>query len=205
MERIRLYGRRFGRWLVLGRGTKRNHWVCRCDCGTERQVMSCNLTAGKSSSCGCTHAAANARRCATHGHAARERQAPEYKIWLGMRSRCQVKTNKAYRLYGARGITVCERWRHDFAAFLADMGPRPSSQHSIDRIDNDGDYEPGNCRWATVMEQANNKRGLRLISHHGKTRTLSSWAREIGVNPSTLSERIEKRGVTAALSAGRMR
>ena len=103
---------------------------------------------------------------------------PEYKSWLGMKDRCYNKNSKKYNRYGGRGIRVCDRWKASFLSFLEDMGPRPSDKKSIDRINNDGDYEPKNCRWANDKEQQNNRSNNHVISHQGKTMTISEWAAE---------------------------
>lgn len=108
-------------------------------------------------------------------------RSPEYIIWQQMKKRCFNASNPAYHNYGGRGIVVCARWRNDFAAFLDDMGKRPSEQHSLDRINNDGNYEPGNCRWATGKEQMNNCRINVFVEFNGKTQTLVQWARELGL------------------------
>jgi hypothetical protein len=107
-------------------------------------------------------------------------QTKEYRTWGHIRNRCNNKNSAAYRLYGARGIKVCERWKK-FENFLADMGPSPSPSHSIDRIDNDGNYEPGNCRWATTQEQAANKRNNVRFTFHGVTRIKEEWAKHFGI------------------------
>lgn len=105
---------------------------------------------------------------------------PEYKIWKGMRSRCTTPSDTNYYHYGANGIRVCERWS-DFAAFMADMGPRPTEKHSIDRIDSKGNYEPGNCRWATWAEQCANRSNAKLIEFRGETLSLTEWAVRLGM------------------------
>lgn len=114
----------------------------------------------------------------------------EYTIWAGMKSRCISKAPKVYRLYGARGIMVCERWRESFATFLADMGPRPSPKHSIDRIDNDGNYEPGNCRWATQSQQMRNTSQNHMVSIQGKKVPLVEAAEIVGINQNAALNRI---------------
>lgn len=116
----------------------------------------------------------------------------EYRAWSGMRDRCNRKGNAAWRYYGGRGITVCERWQ-SFENFLQDMGLRPSRQHSIDRINTDGNYEPGNCRWATKKEQSNNSRANNIISFQGQQRTLAEWADHTGIPRNTIKLR-QRRG-----------
>jgi hypothetical protein len=129
-----------------------------------------------------------------HGHKTKADTSPEYITWRNMIGRCSNPRGTSYPRYGGRGIEVCERWRADFLSFFADMGPKPSPQHSIERIDNDGNYEPGNCRWASLSEQANNRRSSRLIEHAGQRKTLVQWARASGIGVSTLHLRL-RRGV----------
>lgn len=125
-----------------------------------------------------------------HGHASEN--SPSYRTWRGMLTRCNNPADANRHNYGGRGIRVCDRWRTDFAAFLADMGERPSDDHSIDRIDVNGNYEPGNCRWATPTEQANNTRTNRLITIDGTTHTMAEWARLMGVRDCVPMNRIRR-------------
>lgn len=128
---------------------------------------------------------------------------PEYWSWASMRGRCLNPKNPAYRNYGGRGITICDRWQR-FEHFLADMGPRPSRAHSIDRIDNNGSYEPGNCRWATADVQSNNRRSNRRITINGETKGVSQWARHLGIGASTANMRLRRKGsLDLAERAGR--
>lgn len=117
------------------------------------------------------------------------RAIPEYEIWCGMRQRCCNPKSKAYRHYGARGIKVCDRWS-DFWTFKADMGPRPSAIHTLERIDNDGDYEPGNCCWATMKEQSNNRRSTRVVEYRGALMSLKAATEISGVDYNTVHHRI---------------
>jgi len=160
---VDLIGKRFGRWRVLEPYSKRYRsgrtclvlWLCRCDCGTKRVVIGTNLRAGKSTGCGCIRG----ERRTTHGHTRGRKQTRAYRIWNGMRQRCFNPNNPAYADYGGRGITVCENWRDDFESFFADMLDPPLGL-TLDRIDNDGNYEPGNCRWASYSMQNSNRRCL---------------------------------------------
>lgn len=120
------------------------------------------------------------------------RHTTEYRIWENMKARCANPRNRNYRKYGARGIVVCERWRNDFAAFFADMGPRPSGDHSIDRIDPNGNYEPSNCRWATQVEQNRNRRDNVTIEARGQTKCMAAWAEEAGMPLATMWNRYRR-------------
>ncbi len=192
-----LTGQKFFRLTVIR--TVRNHrnqkaWECLCSCGNTRVVTASNLYSGKSNSCGCYRNERTAARMTRHGHSAGGSRSKEYSTWMGMRSRCFNPADRRYADYGGRGITLCERWENSFEAFYADMGARPSPRHSIDRINNDGPYAPGNCRWATAQQQANNKRNNRILTHGGRSQTLSQWAVEIGIKPLALHHRIDSYG-----------
>jgi hypothetical protein len=154
-------GQRFGRLVVIEQTAiqKRGSfmWRCRCDCGTERLVNRSSLGNGNTTSCGCIRREKNVDRCTRHGHSKRGALTATWNSWRGMIERCASHDHIAYARYGGRGISVCDRWK-DFANFIADMGPRPKGL-SLDRFpNNDGNYEPGNCRWATQSEQRKNQR-----------------------------------------------
>lgn len=161
-------GMRFNRFTVVGEGDpyvrktgRERTYRVMCDCGEQRVVRVGYLRSGRSKSCGCYRAERNKVHRRIHGDAPKGRPSREYICWCTMVQRCENPKNAKYPLYGGRGITICARWRTSFANFLADMGRKPSPKHSIDRIDNDGNYEPGNCRWATGSQQASNQQRQR--------------------------------------------
>ena len=183
-------GQRFGRLLVLRQSertasSRHIRWTCRCDCGSEAEIVGTDLRRGRVQSCGCLRADRTREVVATHGRSSTR----EYRIWLGMRRRCNNPRFPKYEYYGGRGIRVCDRWANSFEAFLADMGDAPPGT-SIDRIDSNGNYEPTNCRLASSDTQARNRRGVRLISLRGETHSISEWAEVVGVHKGVISARI---------------
>jgi len=136
------------------KGNKKRYWLCRCDCGIEKIVESSNLRNGHSKSCGCLKNEMTGNRFRTHGR----RQTAEYRSWYAMKDRCLNNRCHAYKDYGGRGIRICPEWIKSFEKFYSDIGPKPSEIHSIDRIDNAGNYTKKNCKWSTPKEQANNRR-----------------------------------------------
>lgn len=205
-----MLGVRFGKLLVVAREANQPDgtavWRCVCDCGETRRVAGTGLRAGRHKSCGCASPRFTSEYLTTHGLTATR----TYRIWQGMKARCSdAAQGKARKLYFEKGIRVCERWQ-DFRTFLADMGEAPYGM-SIDRIDGNWHYEPGNCRWATSKQQANNTSANRLITNNGQTMTLSAWAEKCGVKANTLLYRLQ-RGVpveraleVSIVHAGRLR
>lgn len=179
-----------------GRDGGGRHAIFRCHCGNEFRAYFFAVKYGKTHSCGCYRRAWTRAKSLKHGNN-RGKEAggrtPEYRTWANMKHRCECPTGRMWKYYGGRGIKVCDRWQ-EFPAFLADMGLRPSPQHSIERINTDGNYEPTNCRWATDVEQANNKSNNLRITIEGETKTLSEWARVSGISAGTIITRYKRYG-----------
>lgn len=175
MYKIDLTGRRFGTWTVISfsRNADATFWNCRCDCGVEREVRAGLLSRGSSTNCGCQR-----KHVVKHGHSRRGKRTRTYRIWKAMHSRVKPAYVQA-RDYFARGISVCDRWS-DYESFLSDMGEAPDGL-SIDRIDNDGNYEPQNCRWATAKTQRENSRRIVMVELNGRLLHLKDAASEIGI------------------------
>jgi hypothetical protein len=162
-----LIGQRFGRLSVISQlqstAAGQARWLARCDCGGEVRAPGADLRQGRTISCGCLKAERVAKLNASHGHSVNRIHTPEYTAWSNMKDRCRPES-KDRHLYYDRGIVVCERWARSFEAFFNDMGRKPSPELSLDRIDNDRGYEPGNCRWATAREQRLNQRGMKVAA-----------------------------------------
>lgn len=189
-----LRGARFGKLVVIQKQPTagRPKWLCRCDCGATKEALAKTLLNGGTQSCGCLRIAFNQKR-STHGQA----QSSEYRTWAAMITRTTNEKHRSYHNYGGRGIKVCERWLHSFQNFLDDMGSRPTPEHSIDRIDVNGNYEPGNCRWITMAEQAANRRDARHITHAGRTMNSAAWSKISGVHKQAIYCRFFEQGWTA--------
>jgi hypothetical protein len=176
--RIDISGQRFERLTVIrpiGTRYKKVHWLCLCDCGRDTIVATGSLQSGHIRSCGCLYVDSRSTTNCTH----RLSGTPEHRVWKGMITRCENQGRDFYPRYGGRGIKVCREWRESFPQFLADMGHRPSDRHTLERKDNDGDYEPSNCRWATMVEQGQNTSRTHRITFRGETLGANAWARRL--------------------------
>lgn len=180
-------GRRFGSLLVVRISGRKKYggrteilWECACDCGVTVVVFGGNVRSGKTKSCGCKRLLDVPRGSSTW----------QYNVWRNILSRCYQANCPSYPRYGGRGIKVCDRWKNSFKAFLEDIGNPPTGAHSIDRVNNDGDYEPGNVRWATPTEQANNSRRNRKVTYNGESVTIAQLARKTGVRYGLLRDRL---------------
>jgi hypothetical protein len=180
----------FGRLTLIQKVPTRHdrkiRWMCRCICGAQCVVQQHYLRTGHTKSCGCYCKDINSALHRTHGRT----HTTEYNIWASMIQRCENPKNAAFPDYGGRGIAVCERWRHDYTVFLADMGTRPSPRHTIERKNNSLGYSPENCIWATFREQQRNRRSNHWITFNGETKVLNDWAATFKIQRATLKERL---------------
>jgi hypothetical protein len=186
-----LAGLKSGRLKAISlAATHPSKWLCACDCGNTAIILAKLLKNGKTGSCGCLRREVSARRVRTHGKA----KTKLYNVWCAMKRRCFNRNTADYYLYGGRGISVCDRWLNDFATFAADMG-EPFKGAMIERIDNDGNYCPENCTWATIKQQCRNRRSAVMIEAFGEKKSQSEWAKNLGVPDSEICK-VRKRGTT---------
>lgn len=193
--RTDLTNKRFGRLLVVKFVGKGKHgepmWECLCDCGNIKNVSTGHLANGDTRSCGCFYNETRHAINAIHG----ESKSRLYKIWAGIKSRCYDKQSRSYHKYGQRGIVVCQEWRDSYESFKAwSVANGYTEELTLDRKDNDGNYCPENCRWATQKEQQNNRRNNHLLTYDGETLTVSQWNEKLGFPKGTISQRLNKLG-----------
>lgn len=180
-------GRTFGLLTIVNRLPK-GKCVCTCACGATGVIKQyASVTNGSVKSCSCAWRAAHTK----HGDAGNGQTAPEYRTWQYMRERCYNESYHYYHRYGGRGIKVCDEWRNDYSAFLAYVGRRPAKGYSLDRINNDGNYEPGNVRWATKRQQCRNTSRSRTLSAFGQTATIAEWSEQTGIRNNLIARRLD--------------
>lgn len=178
-----LTGEMFHSWTVLcaaEKAGKHMRWLCKCSCGKEKVIYATHLVGGKSKS------------CSAGGNHGIGKKTPGHSSWVAMRARCGREKHPMYHRYGGRGIKVCPEWRESFLAFYRDMGERPDGM-TLERIDGDGDYTPGNCTWASIKDQANNRCDNRYVEHDGVVLTIAQLADKLSLNYETLYSRIRRK------------
>lgn len=197
-----LIGQKFGRLTVLGLSEKqsgrKSYWVCKCECGNKKLVRSDCLKRGQVQSCGCMKKEQNGINLdqTTHGDTQRGSNKRLWQTWQGMKQRTSNPNNKAFAMYGGRGITVCDEWQENYTAFRDwALSHGYADNLTIERIDVNGNYEPSNCRWATLKDQCNNRRTNVLIEWEGKTQNIKQWADEKGFNYRVLHDRYHRYGL----------
>ncbi len=194
-----MMGMSFGRLTVI-QYAGLNHknfamWKCRCECGKTTTVYGSALRNGHTRSCGCLnreHTARMGKGNLKHGHSRRTGASITYRSWQSMIQRCENPSHTEYMNYGGRGITICTRWRESFDSFLDDMGSRPNNRFEIERINNDGNYDPSNCRWASRQDQCRNMRSNRMLACDGQTRCLAEWVEITGISRGTIKSRLAR-------------
>lgn len=185
-------GQKFGRLTVVGEGARApSYWIFRCDCGASAEYRRDAVFRGNTTSCGCAHRDIMKARI-KHGHSRVGKISPEFQAYRGMMGRCYNPGNSRYPLYGGRGIVVCDRWKGNFPVFYEDIGPKPSPKHSLDRINNDGNYSPDNCRWATPSEQARNRSTNRLVVLDQRRITVAEASERLGIPYNRLHKQLPR-------------
>jgi len=189
---INIIGQKFNKLTVISRAPDKQKWKpiynCLCDCGNKVIVYNYNLKNNHTTSCGCHQKRVASKKNRTHYLTG----STEYRTWANMKNRCYNTRSKRFNDWGGRGIKVCDRWIDSFENFLEDMGKKPTPQHSIDRIDNNGNYTPSNCKWSTTIEQSNNKNNNVVLEYKGRKLTISEWSRVTKITDKVLYSRISK-------------
>ena len=193
---IDITGKRFGKLVVLRMVGKRGNarysefiWECQCDCGNIVIRRGQNIKSGTTKSCGCLNGQAARERLTTHGES---QNTKEYRSWTNIKSRCNNINNPGYYNYGGRGIKICSRWNDSFSDFLMDVGRAPSNRHSLDRINVNAGYEPGNVKWATTVEQSNNRTTNVFLEYMGEKLTIGQWATRLKVRRTSIDYQLRK-------------
>lgn len=193
---VDIAGRKFNLLTAISISEKRKYgvyWLCQCDCGNQKVILGQHLKSGGTKSCGCHNKRVASANNLKHGHSLTGKtQTIEYKSWLDMKARCTNPNSKYYYNYGGRGITICDRWLNSFEAFLEDMGMKPTKKHTLERTNNEGDYNKYNCIWATRKVQNRNTRANHYIEYGGRKLSMAEWAETIGINYGTLRSRINR-------------
>lgn len=193
-----LTGERFGRLVVIKHAYQegaRHYWLCKCDCGNEKLILGCSLKYGKTKSCGCLAREKTIERNKLTKSTHKMSNTRIFKTWMRMKSRCLNQNTKDYKNYGGRGITICQEWLDDFMNFYNwSMANGYKDTLSIDRINVNGNYEPSNCRWATIKVQNNNKRSCCFIEFNGEKHSIAEWSKKLKINKNTLQSRLKRYG-----------
>lgn len=193
-------GHKYTRLLVIAKADGKDMWLCKCDCGVEKIANGRWLKSGDIRSCGCLKIELTIKRQTKYPIGTTTTK--EYKAWSLIKDRCYNPKNEYWDDYGGRGIKMCDRWRYSFSNFFEDMGFAPTPKHTIDRFpDNDGNYELGNCRWATQKQQSLNRRNNKIIEYNGVKKCLSEWCELFGVSWSNTNTFIKKYGVERVFDA----
>ena len=189
---VDITGKRFGRLVVTGESNRcgyRRYWTCKCDCGEMIDRRHDILMSGRATECRKCIYRRISKICTTHGMS----ESPEYRIWEAMHQRCSSPKYRAFARYGGRGISVCQEWcgPGGFDAFFKHIGKRPTKRHSLDRIDNNGNYEPNNVRWASPSQQHRNTCSNHYVTLNGTTRTIIEWSELLGIKANTIHGRLK--------------
>jgi len=195
MKKQELSGQRFGRLTVINQADNKSGrvcWNCKCECGNTKIISAKTLLNGGTQSCGCLRQQMIAQKNTKHGKSIRGQVTPEYLTWCEIIKRTENPSCLGFKNYGGRGISMCQEWRESFETFLNDMGKKPTPLHSIERINNESNYSPLNCKWASRKEQNRNKRNNVFLTHEGKTMCIKEWSEHLGIPAPTLYTRKRK-------------